>query len=107
MGAGKKMARAVEAGRVQPTIVTLAIAAVLLAWAAYALSGAGVISQLPFTKAALLGISTAYLGRAVLFPFLRPAFPGNSTTFWLVSSGICLVIGLVYLYGVVIGWAAL
>jgi hypothetical protein len=107
MGAGEKMARAVEAGRLRPTIFTLAIAGVLLGWAAFALSGAGVINQLPFTKVALLGITAVYLGRAVSFPLLRPAFPENSTTFWLVSSGICLVIGLVHLYGVVFGWAAL
>lgn len=107
MGAGDKMARAVEAGKLRPTLVTLAIALVLLTWAAYALSGAGLISSLPFTKLALLAITAVYLGRAVCFPLLRPVFPANSTTFWLVSSGICLVIGLVHAYGVASRWAAM
>jgi hypothetical protein len=107
MGAGEKMARAVEAGKLQPTIVTLAISCVLLSWAAFALSGAGFISRLPLTKLALLAITALYLGRALCFPLLRPAFPENSTTFWLVSSGICLVIGLVHAYGLASRWAAL
>ena len=107
MGAGEKMARAVEAGKLQPTLVTLAIAAILFTWAAYALSGAGLISRLPLTKLALLVITAVYLGRAVAFPFLRPAFPENSTTFWLVSSGICLVIGLLHAYGAASRWSAM
>lgn len=107
MGAGEKMARAAEAGKVLPTVFTLGIAAVLLIWAAYALSGAGVIARLPFTKVALLGITAVYLGRALCFPLLRPMFPENSTTFWLVSSGICLVIGLVHLYGLIARWDAI
>ncbi|MBA3594072.1 MAG: hypothetical protein H0W47_09785 [Polaromonas sp.] len=107
MGAGEKMARAVEAGTLQPTLVTLAISGVLLVWAAYALGGAGVIDPLPLRKLALPAICAVYLGRAVAFPLLYPAFPENSRTFWLVSSGICLFIGLVHLYGVVAVWPTL
>jgi len=107
MGAGEKMARAVEAGKIQPTIVTLAISSVLLAWAAYALSGAGLITRLPLTKEVLLAITVVYLARAIAFPLLRLAFPENSTTFWLVSSGICLLIGLLHTYGLATRWSAL
>ena len=107
MGAGERMARAVETGKLQPTLITFAISATLLACAAYALSGAGLIARLPFTKTALLAITAVYLGRAVTFPLLRPVFPENSTTFWLVSSGICLAIGMVHLYGLAARWAAL
>jgi hypothetical protein len=107
MGAGEKMARAVEAGRIKPTVVTLAISAVLLGWAAYALSGAGVIGPLPLTKLALLAITAVYIARAVAFPLLRPAFPENSATFWYVSSGICLVIGLLHAVGLASRWSAL
>ena len=107
MGAGEKMARAVEAKKLRPTIITLAIAALLFAWAAYALSGAGIIGRLPFVKLALPAICAVYLIRAVAFPLLKPAFPENSQTFWLVSSSICLFIGLVHLYGVVSLWPAL
>jgi hypothetical protein len=107
MGTGEKMARAVEAGRIKPIVVTLAISAVLLGWAAYALSGAGVIGPLPLTKLALLAITAVYIARAVAFPLLRPAFPENSATFWYVSSGICLVIGLLHAVGLATRWSAL
>lgn len=106
MGAGERMARAVEAGRIKPTLVTLAIAGVLLVWALYAFSGAGLLPPLPLTKPALSLISAVFLARAIAFPWLRPSFPENSTTFWLVSSGICLVIGLLYAVGVAALWSA-
>lgn len=104
LGAGDRMACAVEARRLRPTLVTLVITGVLLAWSAYALSGAGVIGSLPLTKHALIAISAIYLARAVAFPILKPAFPENSDTFWWVSSGICAVIGLVHAYGTFILW---
>lgn len=107
MGAGESMARAVEAGRLRPTLVTLAVAGVLFTWAAFALSGAGVFGPLPLTKFALVAISAVYLGRAVAFPLIKSSFPGNSKTFWLVSSGICGVIGLVHAYGTVALWRTL
>lgn len=107
MGAGQGMARAAEAGKLRPTLVTLAISGVLLLWSAYALSGAGVIEALPFFRLALALISLAYLVRAVAFPLLRPAFPENSNTFWLVSSGISGFIGLVHAYGTFFLWRTL
>ena len=65
----------------------------LVCWLALALT-------LPrLTPLALLLVSlvgAVYLGRAVAFPFLKPVFPANTQTFWLVSSGICLVIGLIH-----------
>lgn len=107
MGAGEKMARAVEAKRIQPTMVTLGISGVLFVWAAYAFSGAGAIGPLPLLEFALPAISGVYLLRAVAFPILMPAFPENTRTFWFVSSGICLVIGLLHAYGTLVRWPAL
>lgn len=107
MGAGERMAGAVEAGRLRPTAVTLAIACVLFACSAYALSGAGLIAPLPFTRGVLALICAVFLARALAFPLLKPAFPENSTTFWLVSSGICGLIGLVHLYGTLALWQML
>jgi hypothetical protein len=107
MGAGDRMARAVEAGKIRPTVVTLAIASVLLICAVYAFSGAGITPRLPFTRIALLLVSAAFLTRALAFPLLKPLFPENSTTFWLVSSGVCLALGLLYAAGVVARWAQL
>lgn len=107
LGAGERMARAVEAKRLRPTLVTLAISGVLLLWAAYALSGAGVIGTIPLTKLALVAISATYLARAIAFPLLKPAVPENSNTFWWVSSGICGVMGLVHAYGTFTLWREL
>jgi len=104
MGAGERMARAVEAGEVRPTLITLAISSMLLVWAIYAFSGAGIAPALPLTKVALALISAIYLTRAFAFPLLKLVFPENSTTFWLVSSGICLVLGLLYAVGFIQLW---
>jgi hypothetical protein len=107
LGAGERMVRAVQAGKRQPHVMTLAIAALLFVWAAYAGGAAGVIGRLPWSPIALPAISIIYLGRAVAFPWLRPAFPENSATFWWVSSGICLLIGLLHAYGVWSVWHTL
>ena len=107
MGAGERMARAAEAGQLRPTLITLAITGVLFVWAAFALSGAGVVAPLPLTKLALVAVCIAYLGRAVAFPLIKPSFPGNSNTFWFVSSAICGLIGLVHAYGTVSLWRTL
>lgn len=101
MGAGEQMARAVEAGKTRPTLVTFAIAGILMAWAVYAFAGAGIAPRLPFTKPVLGLIALVYLTRAFGFPLLKPIFPGNSATFWYVSSGICLIIGALYAVGFV------
>ena len=105
MGAGERMARAVEAGKTRPTLVTLAVAVILLLLAAYGFSGTGVIRPLPLTGLALPIISLIYLVRAFAFPLLRPVFPENSTKFWFVSSSICLLLGLLYAVGAVASWA--
>ncbi len=84
--------------------MTLAIAALLLVWAIYAFSGAGLIGELPFTRFVLPAAGGVYLVRAVGFPLLKPRFPENSTAFWLWSSGICLVLGLLYALGSIYVW---
>lgn len=107
MGAGEEMAQAALAGNIRPTIVTLVITLVLTVWGAFALSGAGLLPALPFTRLILVAICGVFLLRAFAFPLLRPAFPENSTTFWFVSSGLCLLIGGLYLYGIIGLWALL
>lgn len=106
-GAGEKMVQLVEAGSSRPSRVTLLVAAVLFAWSAYALSGAGVIPHLPFLRPVLCAITAVYLLRGLLFFVLIPHFPGNSMTFWLWSAAICLGMGLLHLAGLVRGWGAL
>ena len=107
LGAGERLARMAERGHWYPAAVAAAIAAVLLMWSLYALSGAGAIRRLPLLKFALCAITAVYIGRGLAFVPLMPLFPGNSTTFWLVSSVICLAIGLVHFAGVRQAWARL
>lgn len=79
----------------------------LVVWALYALSGAGVIRKLPLVRLALCVITGIYLLRAVAFVPLQAYFPGNSMSFWLVSSAICLAIGVVHLLGLRQVWPSL
>lgn len=104
LGAGERMAHAAEAGHWQPAAVTLAIASLLGVWALLAFSGAGLVPPIPFTRPALVLISVVYLARGLAFPLLIPAFPENSLRFWLVSSGMCLVMGGLHAWGVVLRW---
>jgi hypothetical protein len=106
-GAGEKMAKMAAAGHWYPTVATLIITAILAIWSAYALSGAGVIGRLPLLKLALCAITAVYLLRGTVFIFLMPYFPGNSTTFWITSSAICLAMGIVHLIGLRQVWSHL
>lgn len=107
LGAGEQMARMAEAGHWYPAVVTSGIAAVLVLWSLYAFSGAGFIKRLPLLRSVLCLIATIFLIRAVSFVWLMPIFPGNSATFWLVSSSICLMIGSFYAIGTRQRWAEL
>ena len=106
-GAGERMARAAEAGRWQAAAITLAIAVVLAAWAAYALAGAGLVSAPPLLRPVLVAITGVYLLRGVVLvpAFLRQSTP--QTPFWIWSSAICLAIGIAHLVGLVQRWESL
>ena len=104
LGAGEPIVSMSAAGHWYPPFIAFVIGTVLTVWAFYALPGAGVISPLPLLRVVLVGITAVYLLRAVAFPLLKPIFPGNSTTFWLVTSGISLLIGLAHLTGLIQVW---
>lgn len=106
-GAGEQMARMAEDGHWYPTVVTSIIALILSVWSLYGLSGAKVIFRLPLLKLGLTVISLIYLVRGVAFVAIMPLFPENSLTFWLVSSGICLTIGILYSVGTFQSWPKL
>ena len=106
-GAGEQMAQLAEAGHWRPAVAALAIAVILLTWSAYALSGAGVIRRLPLLRPALCAITAVYLARGLAVAPLMASVPGRSTTFWLWSSAICVVVGLVHLVGLKRAWSQL
>lgn len=107
VGAGEEFAQMVAAGHWYPAALTSAIAAILLVWSLYALSGAGLIRRLPFTRFVLCAVTGVYLLRAVAFVPLMAYFPGNSMPFWLTSSAICLLFGVVHLIGLRQVWPKL
>ncbi|QNB01482.1 hypothetical protein G4G31_19195 [Massilia sp. Se16.2.3] len=106
-GAGEDMAAAAARGRIMPAPVTLAIAAVLGAWSAYALAGAGAIPPLPLLRPAPVLITAIYLVRAVAFAPAMHAMGQPMTPFVVWSSLICLGFGIVHLIGLVQRWPAL
>ncbi len=106
-GAGEQMAIMAEQGSWQPTIITSGIVAVLIVWALYAFSAAGVIITLPFTRILIVLISTLYFLRAIAGFFLIFNPLGRTPDFWLWSSSICLVIALVHIWGIKQSWSAL
>jgi len=110
-GAGERMARLAARGSLYPAIVTACIAAVLGVWALYAFSGAGVVRRLPFLRLALTLIAAVYLARGVLgvpgIVFIDDPYTNElkaKTTFMVVSSAICIFLGLCYAVGAARVW---
>ncbi|NTV71989.1 MAG: hypothetical protein HGA71_17850 [Azonexaceae bacterium] len=107
LGAGEPMAQMAERGHWYPTFISIVIGTVLVVWAAYALSAAGAIAPLPLQKLILPAIAAVFLLRGIAFRWLKPIFPENSPLFWLITSGICLVIGSLYALGTYALWERL
>ncbi|QMW21668.1 hypothetical protein [Sandaracinobacteroides saxicola] len=106
-GAGEAMARMAERGAWQPTVITLGIASILLAWAAYAFSGAGWIMRLPLLRTGLVVISAIYLLRGLVLFHAMIFMPDVVTPFLTWSSLIVLIYGLAYAIGTWLAWPAL
>ena len=104
LGAGEQMAQLAERGDPYPTIITSTIIFLLLIWSCYAFSGAGRFFKLPLLRTGLSLIAIVLLTRALGFYFLTSAFPDNSLTFWLISSGLCFILGSVYALGLKQSW---
>jgi hypothetical protein len=106
-GAGERIARLAESGSWYPTIVTSVIVVVLIAWSLYALSGAGLVVRLPLLRPALCVITAIYLLRGLVLVPLFLLAPDRTTAFWMWSSAICLVFGMVHLVGTSQAWTRL
>jgi hypothetical protein len=107
-GAGERMAQLSAAGSIVPTLITAGIAAVLVLWSLYALSGAAVILRLPLIRLALCIITGIYVLRGLAGLALAVVAPGErGVAFWCWSSVICLSIGALYLVGTRQVWSQL
>lgn len=111
-GAGEEMAQLAEQGSWAPPLITLVITVILAFWAAYAFAGAGLIRRLPLMRFCLVAITGVYVLRGA-GGLVIALFPNSyqvqhlGLTFVLVSSCICLAIGLAYLQGVKRAWSVL
>jgi hypothetical protein len=102
LGAGEHMASQAASGSPFPAIVTILLALIFGAFAAYALSAAGRIRPLPFVRpvVGVIGVIFALRGM-LLLPELamlvgRPAsIPPQDPVF----SAVALVVGVLYLVG--------
>jgi hypothetical protein len=110
-GAGEQMARNAERGSIFPAVITACIAAILGVWALYGLSGGGVIRRLPFLRLAVTLIAAVYLARGVLGiplvmmiddPYMNQL--KAKMTFMVVTSAICVALGLCYAIGAARLW---
>lgn len=107
-GAGEGMARLAASGSWYPALITLGIALALAVVSAYALSGAGLLPKLPLLRTVLVAVTAVYLLRGVAGFVLAVVAPGgNSPTFWVWSSVICLALGAVHAIGLTRAWAVL
>lgn len=98
-GAGEQMATWAEEGIIRPTIITSFIVIVLCIFSMYALSAANVIRKLPLLKIGLVGITSLFLIRGIGGLFLIPSVTEQGSSFWLWSSVICLIYGMLHLMG--------
>ena len=98
-GAGEQMALMAERGQWYPVAITSVITVVLFLWGLYALAGSGIVKSLPLLKPVLLFVTVVFLLRGcALLPYFR-FDPSLSANFWIWSSAISLLVGIVYLVG--------
>jgi putative oxidoreductase len=112
MGAGAEMASMAAKGKTYPTVITIFISSVITVWGLYAWSGAGILPKLPLLRTCLILITSVYLLRGIggfILPFVsqHPQVVMRSFGFWMTSSAICLLIGFVYLKGILASWGRL
>jgi len=89
-----------EQGSPFTVLVTSGLTLMFAAWGAYALSGAGVIRQLPLLRTVLISIGVIYVLRGLLLPseLAKVLQSGYPVRFVIFSTG-SLVTGLLYLVG--------
>ena len=89
-----------EQGSPFTVLVALGLALMFAAWAVYAISGAGVIGQLPLWRAVLIAADVIYLLRSFMLPseLFKVLLKGYPIRFFVFSTG-SLAVGLPYLAG--------
>ncbi|WP_374322051.1 hypothetical protein [Brevundimonas sp.] len=101
VGAPPSVVRSAEAGTLLAPVSTFAIIGLLVVWALYAFSGAGILRQLPFRRLMLAAVAVIFTLRGlVILPFLhRVDWRSMHDLFVVFSSGFILAIGASYALG--------
>jgi hypothetical protein len=103
-------------GHPYPIVVCVSIASVLFVWACYAFSGARLIKRLPLLRTGLIAIAAMLIVRGVVFVPLMAWHPAifvgicnckGVDAFLIVTSAICLLVGLCYAVGTHNAWDTL
>jgi len=97
---GDELVQLYEQGSPFTVLVTFGLTLLFAIWGAYALSGAGVIRQLPLLQAVLIVIGVIYILRSLMLPseLVKVLQSGYPFRFVVFSTG-SLAIGLLYLVG--------
>ncbi|MEW7995161.1 MAG: hypothetical protein G8D81_00255 [gamma proteobacterium symbiont of Clathrolucina costata] len=98
-GAGEQFARLAEQGSPLPDTMTAVIALILLLWSLYAFAGAGLVHRLPWLRSILMLITAVYLIRGMALLPLALFMPQAVDIFLILSSLICMVIGMLHFSG--------
>lgn len=115
-GAPESIVQMAGAGSLYPAFVCIFIACVLFTWSLYAFSGAGFIARLPLLRVMLIAISVALIIRGISFIPLMLISPEifqsitncqNVNAFLIITSAICLMVGLAYAVGIKKSWSDL
>jgi hypothetical protein len=97
--------------RVQLFVVGEGAALILVIFGLYALSGVGSIPRLPLLRLGLIGISSLFLLRGLLFIpsvlIILGILEGEILIQGLISSLVFLAAGIVYALGTVLNWRAM
>lgn len=103
-GAGETIAAMAERGSWLPALLTGGITVVFLVFMAYYLSGAGLVSPLPFLQWGMIGIAAIYMLRGAMIA-LAVAMPMSAFDFY--SSLVSLLVGLLHGAALWQAWPAL
>lgn len=101
LGAGESLVKKAEVGHWYPKFTAISVGLVLTICSILVfLAARGTLFT--FTQPILIIVAAVLLLRACLFPLLKSRFVGNSDLFWYISSFFCLVLGSLYVIGLLL-----
>ncbi len=97
--AGPEMAAMAEAGSMVPTVITLGIILILILFAAYGFSGAGLFPPFPFLRFGIGIIAFLFIMRGSVIVLQIPGLFPESEIRDIVFSLVSIISGILYLIG--------